>query len=393
MNKIDELYKFISKSKKEVIIKKLNNIVSYGEFCDEIIGQGFFGKVFSPNINKKLNFNVNGKTIKVPIAVKEVAYNEDQRSRSFAIINKILYMTFIKDITGELLIHSIIRQLWNKSVHLPLILGYSTCKNFMVDKLIVMKYGLDKPITIDLKNKIFNERVMWNPKERNVEIFKSKLNTLTELFKYIHYSKIKDTVILPNGVKCNISKLYDYICISYLATHELLTKNNIYPCDINPDNIFIHWLNDNSYYGNQCIKNIKTISYKVGNKKYLIKTFGFVIVVGDIGTFIAKSKKDVVIAGHLIDIQNNYKGLNIRLKPEYNASDFIRFTFNYLSMNIFSKTVAFQILNSEPYNNMPHYINHLNGLDKTYLNNLKTPSQLLEYYSKYLDKKDGDIII
>ena len=84
-----------------------------------------------------------------------------------------------------------------------------------------------------------------------------------DLYNFIYYSKNKDgSVILPNGIKCdNISELYDYICISYLATFHLLTENKIYPKDMIPSNIFIHWLNDTSYYNNQNIKDCKYIIY------------------------------------------------------------------------------------------------------------------------------------
>ena len=48
------------------------------------------------------------------------------------------------------------------------------------------------------------------------------------MFCFIENKKNKDgTVKLPNGEICNIPELYDYMSISYLATHELLTVNNI----------------------------------------------------------------------------------------------------------------------------------------------------------------------
>mgnify|MGYP003333930748 CR=1 FL=1 len=61
--------------------------------------------------------------------------------------------------------------------------------------------------------------------------------------------------------------------ISYLATHELLTVNNIMPSDMHDGNIFIHWLNENSYFENKCIKDVEEIVYKINNKFYKIKTF------------------------------------------------------------------------------------------------------------------------
>jgi hypothetical protein len=69
-----------------------------------------------------------------------------------------------------------------------------------------------------------------------------------------------------------------YLCISFFATYHLLTENNIFPSDMHTANIFIHWLDDNSYYNTINIKNLKEIVYKIGKKYYKIKTFGFVLI-------------------------------------------------------------------------------------------------------------------
>ncbi len=47
-------------------------------------------------------------------------------------------------------------------------------------------------------------------------VFKNTIATLADLFTFIHYSKKDDMVILPNNIKYNIFKLYDYLCISFL---------------------------------------------------------------------------------------------------------------------------------------------------------------------------------
>jgi hypothetical protein len=200
-----------------------------------------------------------------------------------------------------------IHKLWYKTVHLPLMFAYGTCSNTkIVDKIITLRHGLVKPIEINMTGKIYNDNVLWNNKNKYNEIIKNTIATMKELFIYIHYNKNKDgSIKLPNGQKCNVSEVFDYMCISYLATHELLCKNNIYPSDMHNKNIFIHWLNDNSYYNETNIKNIKEIIYKIDDKYYKIKTFGFVIILGDTGTFIIDLKKDKFIIGHINNIQKN----------------------------------------------------------------------------------------
>jgi hypothetical protein len=296
-----------------------------------------------------------------------------------------------------------IRKLYNKSVHLPLIFGYGTCseKN-IVNRIISYKYGLDKKINIDLSGKIYNDKELW-VESNNLDkkyIFSSNIATLGELFSYIYYSKNKDgSVVLPNGIKCNnISELYDYICISYLATHQLLNENNIFPSDMHPGNIFIHWLNDNSYYNGENIKNIKEIIYKVNNKYYKIKTFGFVIILGDTGTFIINVKKDVIIVGQIWDIHKNYKLIKRRIQPEFTNTNFLFWNKNYLTPYEFNNTICFKILNSEPYCSYPTYFWNYFGWDVSYINNLKSTIELLEFYykkygvDKYIKNKNNILI-
>ena len=296
-NKVKEIIKFISKSDKKTIKNKLHNILEYNKFCPIILGQGAFGKAYIPE-SKNIEVNIDGKKVYLPIVVKEVITSEykdvNKPDINFDIIGNNLYIIGnFHGITSEAIILMYIKQLCTKTVHLPLILGYGTClENNKINKIIATRLGLDKEIEVDLTGKVYGDKKKI--------IHKSYITTLEDLYNYIYYSKNKDgSVILPNGIKCdNISELYDYICISYLATFHLLTENKIYPKDMDPSNIFIHWLNDTSYYNNENIKDCKNIIYKVNNKYYKIKTFGFVIVLGDAGCFLLQAKKDVIIVGY-----------------------------------------------------------------------------------------------
>jgi hypothetical protein len=225
------------------------------------------------------------------------------------ILNNKLYIHSYGGLITEALILMFTNNLRNKTVHLPLLLAYGTCsKNKIIDRIYTLKYGLDEPVEINLQGRIYDEDSLWHNKEiKNDEIYKNTIATLKDLFTYIHYSKNKDdVVILPNGIKCNVNELYDYICISFLATHYLLAENNIFQNDMYVSNLFIHWLNNNSYYNNKNIKNLKEIIYKIGNKYYKIKTFGFILIFGDTGSFIIKIKKDIILIGQAPNIKNNY---------------------------------------------------------------------------------------
>jgi serine/threonine protein kinase len=285
MDKVNEIIKFISKSDKKTIKNKLLDILEYNKFCPVVLGQGSFGKAYIPE-SKNMEVNIDNKKVNLPIVVKEANNSEDKPDINIDIIgNKLYIVGNYNGITAEAIILMYIKQLYSKTVHLPLLLGYGTClEKTKINKIITIRHGLDKEIEVDISK---------NYKH------KSYITTLKDLFNYIYFSKNKDgSVILPNGIKCdNISELYYYICISYLTTYHLLTENKIYPYDIHEGNIFIHWLNDTSYYNNENIKDCKNIIYKVKNKYYKIKTFGFLIIFGDTGCFFLEARKDVIIVG------------------------------------------------------------------------------------------------
>ena len=303
-DKMDMILKFIKNSNKEKIKDELIKLIEYDEFCPVLLGEGIFGKVYIPGSNKTILFKLNNIVLELPIVIKEShKQREYEIDLQLDIFENKLYISSGGSIITEMLILMFIKKLWYKTVHLPLILGYTNCSNKnLVDKIITFKYGLDKDIIIDLTNKVWQNYIS---DKAFPKLFKSSIATIFDLFQYIRFSKNKDnSIIFPNGIKCNnISKLYDYICISYLVTHYLLTKNNIFPYDLHESNIFIHWLNNNSYYNNENIKNIKYIIYKIGNKYYKIKTFGFIIIIGDTGLFNMIIKEDVILMGRAMNIK------------------------------------------------------------------------------------------
>ncbi|ARF10698.1 hypothetical protein Hokovirus_2_225 [Hokovirus HKV1] len=394
-NKVNEIIKFLETENIKTIKNKLHDVINYKEYCPKILGEGAVGRAYIPE-PRIIPYSIGKKIINLPIVVKECKKIDQMNEKEgLIILNNVLYINGYDDITPEALILMFIKKLIKKTVHLPLILGYGTCSNTkLITNILTCKYGLDKNITINLANKIFDENIMWRPKE-TTEIFDSNIATLKELFTYIHYSKQKDgSVILPNGIKCkNISKLFDYICISYFTSHYLLSKNNIYPSDMHSGNIFIHWLNDNSYYDDKNIKNLKNITYKINNKYYYVKTFGFVIILGDTGTFMINVKKNIKIIGHINDIKNNYSLINTRMNEKYSNMDFLQWNSGFLTRSEFNNTIVYNILNSEPYCSYPMQQYHLLGVDKTFINKFKSTLELLEFFDeKYSVKKyDNDV--
>jgi hypothetical protein len=397
----NKIIDFIKKSKKKIIIKKFFDVIYNNAYCPVVLGKGFGGQVYLPEIDKTFPYKIGNKTIQLPIVVKVERENQNiEKYFGLDLLDNKLYINAYGGLTTEAIILMFIMNLRHKTVHLPMLLAYSTCSNTkLIDRIYTLRYGLDEPVEIDLTGKIFDEQSLWHKRDKFTQIFKKTIATLGDLFTYIHYSKNKDdTVILPNNIKCNIIELYDYLCISFLATYHLLTENNIFPSDAHPYNIFIEWLNDNSYYNDKNIKDIEEIIYKIGNKYYKIKTFGFVLIFGDTGTFIIKIKKDIILIGQAPDIKKNYLDYNKRIEIPYTNMDLIKYMFELLTFKQCKKTIAYNIMNTEPYCNNPINDWQLLGTDISYLDNTKSTIELLEFfYDKYgvdkYEKNNNNILI
>lgn len=390
--KIKEITNFIETKTKNEIKEKLLELINISDFCKKILGQGRFGKVYVPEIDTTYPYKIGKKKIELPIVIKEIKKVDNPESIvNLEIIEDTLYISGYDNITTEMLILLFVRKLYNKTVHLPLILGYGTCsKSNMVDRIFTLKYGLDYNYSLDLSKRVFNEIPLWNKiNKSDMEKFNSNLATLKDLFIYIHYNQEDNNYVkLPNGIKCEISELYDNFCISYLATHELLSKNNIFTADAHSANIFIHWLNDKSYFKDKCIKDVKEIIYKINNTYYKIKTFGFVMIIGDMGMSTLKIRDDIILIGHACNLKQNFNLVNKLMNPRYNNIDFITKNKDILTINQFKNTIAYKILNSKPYMDYPFDNNSITGRDVDYIKKLKSNNELLEYYyPKYGLKK------
>jgi hypothetical protein len=397
----NDIINFLKTAKKDKIKDELYDMIQNKEYCPKILGEGRFGKVYFPEVNKTMLYK-NGKSeLYLPIVIKDTLDNPDGYF-NIDIINKTLYINGFNNITTEVIILMFIRNIYNKTVHLPLLLGYATCSKLnVVDKIITFKFGLDEKYEKNVSGKVYNEKPMFmKPRREKAKIFSSYLTNVKELIEYIYYNKNKDgTIKLPNGIICNISELFDYISISYLVTHHLLVENNVFPSDMHSQNIFIHWLNDNSYYKDKKIKNITEIVYKINKKLYKIKTFGFVIILGDLGMSLIKIRKDVILVGQIWDIKKNYGLIERCMRPEYNCIDFIKETSMMLAFDEYKNTIAYRILSDKPYSQYPQEQWYLLGLLTDYLDKLKPSLKLLEYYDKkygidkYIEHKNNILIV
>ncbi len=130
-NKDFDIVQFIKKSDFETIKGELLNKIYNNSYCTEKLGEGYFGKVYSPVIGKQEKVETNGKTISLPIVVKEIQDPRNTEDIFIEQINKKIYIYSPNNITMEAIILSYTNKLWHKklSPHLPFMIGYSCCDN------------------------------------------------------------------------------------------------------------------------------------------------------------------------------------------------------------------------------------------------------------------------
>jgi len=366
---------------KEALPKLLHDTITY---CDKIIGRGMMGEVTISAIGKTVDVKVNSVIIKMPVVIKK-AYN--QGIFEMNVIEDKLYISSYMDITTEAIILLYVSKLWYKklSPHLPFMIGFGKCEpnnNMLVDRIITEKHGLEKEIEIKING--LNQGPFWHPDPTynwDDPSYKTNFATMGDLLSYVCKYQNNGSITLPNKRTCNIFELFDYLTISYLCTHDMLFKNNILLSDMHPGNIFIHWLNPNSYMGDTNLENIKHIIYKIDGKYIKIDTFGLLLKIGDIGASILHLKSDVFILGQGVDLNKSYNVVKYIMKNSSGCHNFL-YNFKYmLPFSLYSKTIAFKILSTYPYS-------EISGIDIDYklMNDFLSPIEMLKYFTKYFIK-------
>lgn len=150
------------------------------------------------------------------------------------------------------------------------------------------------------------------------------------------------------------------------------------------NNIFIHWLNKNSYMHDKFIGDTKYIVYKYNKKYYKIKTFGLLMKIGDVGASIIlqkRSKNNIWIVGHGTNLDKTFN-IAKDLTKQNRSHEFLQAIVRHVPGYIFKKTIAYTILSEHPYDklyweNTPHDI----------LKDLKTVEELMKYYDRYTINK------
>lgn len=361
-------------------------LLDMSNYCDKILGKGLNGEVTTRTFGETINVIIKDKTIALPVVLKKSLHSG---KFNIDIVNDILYLSCDKNLTCEAIMLYYISKLWfsGASPHLPFMVAFSICGDNL--QIITEKHGLNKEILLECDIYTQIPDLDYEYKEN----YKSNLATLQDLFIYVNNNANGDLIVLPNGITCNVVKLFDYITISLLHTYDLLyNKYKISLGDMHSGNIFIHWLNKNSYCGNTYIGDATHIVYY--NTKYIrIETYGFVVKVGDIGNSVMNPHKNVFIVGQSQDV-NKAIDLLKKCYSKYNPA-YYQIIYNLMvgvQYKYFLKMCIFQIFNVYPFNELALF----GAIETKYIKDFpRATDLLLTYFNKYvvLIKEEEDILV
>lgn len=371
-------------------------IAAHGDVCDKFLGSGFIGSVkvnaFGPTYTLHYENNID---VTIPIVIK-MANVENELNMT--IINNDAYIYNSRGLNVEAIIMYFIKPLiqLKLSPHLPLIIDHGKCivtEKQPIDRIVSEMHGLQEQIRIDLPD--FYESPMWGHNDKfdpNNPAILTAFATIDDLCLFINIKKKEnDDVTLPNGITCNVIELLDYMAISYLVTYNLLRSYNIHLLDMHPQNVFIHWLTENSYMREQNIGDTEYIFYKVGNVYYKIKTFGILLKMGDVGASIIHPKENIYIVGQLYDIDTTYPIVKTIVNTQ-KCHEFITQFNMLLPASTYRKTVAYSINNSKPYDEL-----FWAGIKQDQFDQMLNPEQILtKFFTKYsvdkIDEKENYLV-
>ncbi len=325
--------------------------------------------------------------MKLPVVIKNIKKHDDLKF-DMIIKNKILYIYSYNNFIAETLILMYIRKLWFKTINLPLIINYMGCDNNLIDNITLIKYGLNDKYIMDVSDRTYNDDIFV--KESQNLTFNSYMNTLNNLIYYIIYNNNYDdnNFTLPNGIKCNFIDIIDNITLVYLINFYFLRLNNVYIKDMHLDNIFINWFNEDYYFDNKNIKKSEYIYYKINDKYYKVKNYGFTIIIGDFGHSIINLKNDLFIIGNIYE--GEFNEIDIETKYEFRNVDLLYKISNIIPLDIYKKTIIYKILSEKPYSqycNVSYYL-------MDYIKKTKKTIELLDYFNEFENKYNKkDILI
>jgi hypothetical protein len=368
------------------------SISKMADYCDDILGEGFFGKVTSPQYGPVSIVKIDTELIFLKTAIKEEKHKGNITTIGE---NQKVYIIGNTTLAVEALLMCLMSKLWYESItpHVPFLIGLSMCKaktgNLSdISRIIFERHGLTNennlPRSILIqKGKKFKPYIC----NANKDIVTS-LATLDELFMFIDYFTDENLMCeLPNKIKVYIPELIDFLTVSFIHTSMLLKqKYKIYLSDQHAGNILIHWINDMSRIGKKNIANLEEIYYQIDKNKYLkFKTPKILLKISDIGTCVAEPQENLIIIGDMMQNKDGVYDFELLDLYKEHPTYFEMFTnlTTGISRKILNETVIGKIMSDDLYNNVSIW-----GIpiDKP----LPSEFDILNKFEKYIVTKTND---
>jgi hypothetical protein len=354
---VKKFYDIIKKSDTKTIKEEfMNFLYQYTYYCDEYLGEGFFGRVSTPNFGPTVDVLIGDSYMTLPTAVKQLKHL-DGKFNIYEQDDK-LYMVSEKTLTSEMIMLYMISKLWydERTPHLPFLLGVDSCgggDSGLISKIVIERHGIITWFNQIKKPTILRDRFKtpyWLTRQNHL----SNMATLDDLFLFCVLNRESETKItLPNDKTVHVPDLLDYLFISYLHTAHILYKDlHLILSDQFTKNIFVHWLGKFSQMGKTNIGDVKNIYYQIGKDKYIkCETYGILLKLGDLGTCVMKPRDNVYVIG---DVYNQDKHIKDFKKYDSYVASYTEMFMNIVGgtfpPEILTKTRVWKLYQKAPFN-------------------------------------------
>lgn len=286
----------------EIVEKLYKELWKIGDYCDSIMGEGFFGKVYTPTVGPFIYVKIDNVDYPMYVVIKKTKF-----TTNYIGIDKVdddLIINCHGSLTGEAIMLYIISKHWyyGKNLHLPFMVGFGICdstNSTNVDNIILERHG-------SLYNSTLNFEKMISTPIYNLSGFPNYKNTwystVNDVFNNILLSIVdSDNCLfkLPSKKEIYLYDLIDHFAIFFIHTTLYLWNNfGMTLSDQHFNNIFVHWKTEFSRCGKKSLKNVENVYYEIGKNKYIkIPIYDFIFKIGDIGCSVMKIQENVLIAG------------------------------------------------------------------------------------------------
>jgi hypothetical protein len=379
MNIIDYLIKSTNKEIKENIATKIMEI---SQLCEDKIGEGFFGRVYTPVISPVATVAINDKvSVKFPIVIKESKHTDGR----FYVLNrkKRMYLYSDRELTAETIILFFISKFWyNASFpYGPFLVSIHWCgdnTDILVDKFVTERHGYYE--TIETEHTGINLITEFSSNFSKLEtigvLLEEALNKCDNNYNVMFRLYNKE-------IKFNLIELVDYIVLHFLIAVDYCDNKDLILTDQHPNNIFVSWIASGRVdVGSKHMSNVTDIYYKFDDVIIKAPLKNILIKLGDIGSSVLKLKKDLWIMGDVInekDVGHIEKYFS-KYVPSYMT--FLSGLHDILPHKVFFQSSLHNIYDDKhigKYTPLTGYVDP---------HNFPSPRDLLQkYFTKYIVKK------